>query len=85
MSSIQVFGRSLMDFCDFLTAQFMLPLGAFLTSILLGWFASRQTLRDEFTNGGSVASTLFPVWHFCVKFIVPLCILFIFLHQFGII
>lgn len=85
VSSIQVFGRSLMDFCDFLTAQFMLPLGAFLTSILLGWFASRQTLRDEFTNGGSVASTLFPVWHFCVKFIVPLCILFIFLHQFGII
>jgi len=82
---VSLFGMSLMDFCDFLTAQFMLPLGAFLTSILLGWFASRQVLRDEITNNGTLSGTLFPVWHCCVRYVVPACILLIFLHQFGII
>jgi len=85
VESIRVFGLSLMDACDLLTAQVMLPMGALLTSILLGWFVSSDTVREEFTNGGTVNHSLFPVWRFCVRYIVPLCILLIFLHQFGII
>jgi NSS family neurotransmitter:Na+ symporter len=85
VGEIQLFGMSLMDFCDFLTAQVMLPAGALLTSIMLGWFVTRRTVRDEFTNGNIVNQSLFPVWRFCVRYIVPLCILLIFLHQFGVI
>ena len=85
VDTIRVLGMSLMDFCDYLTAQFMLPLGAFLTSLFLGWFANQQVVRDEFTNGGSVARGLFPAYQFAVRFIVPLCILLIFLHQFGVV
>ena len=84
-SGLQLFGLSLMDFCDFITAQIMLPVGALLTSILLGWFASRQVLRDEFTNHGTLRGSLFGYWLASVKFIVPVCILLIFLHQFGVI
>ena len=83
-SGLQLFGISLMDFCDFLTAQLMLPTGAFLTSIMLGWFVSEKLLRDEFTNGGTVGQSFFYVWRFTIRFIVPICILLIFLHQFGI-
>ena len=83
-SGLQLFGMSLMDFCDFLTAQLMLPTGAFLTSIMLGWFVSEKLLRDEFTNGGTVGQSFFYVWRFTIRFIVPICILLIFLHQFGI-
>jgi NSS family neurotransmitter:Na+ symporter len=75
---------SLMDFCDFLTAQLMLPAGAFLTSIMLGWFVNEKLIRDEFTNGGTIGVSLFHVWRFTIRFIVPLCIILIFLHQFGI-
>ena len=85
VGELKLFGLSLMDFCDFLTAQVMLPAGAFLTSILVGWFASRQVLADEFTNGGSLRDTFFPVWLCCVRYIVPACILLILLHQFGVI
>ena len=53
-SELQLFGMSLMDFCDFLTAQLMLPAGAFLTSVMLGWFVSRQLVQEEFTNGGTL-------------------------------
>ena len=80
---LQLFGMSLMDFCDLLTAQIMLPAGALLTSLLLGWFASKQTVRSEFTNGGTVNRRLFGLWHFSVRFVVPVCILLIFLHQLG--
>ena len=37
--SIKVMGISLMDFCDKLTANFMLPLGALLTCIFVGWYS----------------------------------------------
>jgi NSS family neurotransmitter:Na+ symporter len=85
VEEIRLFGLSLMDFCDMLTAQLMLPAGALLTSIMLGWFVSKQTLRDELTNQGSVSKQFFGVWLFSVRFVVPLCILLIFLHQLGLI
>jgi len=84
-TDIQVLGLSLMDFCDYLTAQYMLPVGAFLTSIMLGWFVDRQLVKDEFTNGGALRESFFHVWLFSVRFIVPLCLILIFLHQFGVI
>ena len=83
---IQLLGRPLMDFCDFLTAQVMLPLGALLTSILVGWLASRSVVRNEFTNyETSSAKAYYPFYMFCVRYIVPVCILLILMHQFGII
>ena len=85
VDGIGLFGLSLMDFCDYLTAQIMLPLGAFLTSIFVGWFVDQQLLRREFTNGGTVSTSFFRAYQFAVRFIVPLCILLIFLHQFGLI
>ena len=85
VGGIAVFGLSLMDFCDYITAQIMLPMGAFLTSLFVGWFVDQRLLRDEFTNQGTVAVRFFRVYQFAVRFIVPLCIALIFLHQFGVI
>lgn len=81
---LQLFGLSLMDFCDMLTAQLMLPAGAFLTSIMIGWFVSRQLLQDEFTNQGIIRVAFFHAYMFAIRYIVPLCIVMIFLHQLGI-
>ena len=46
--------------------------------------APEKLIRDEFTNGGTIGVSLFRVWRFTIRFIVPLCIILIFLHQFGI-
>ncbi len=83
VEGITLFGYSLMDFCDLLTAQVMLPLGAFLTSIFVGWFVDQRLLYDEFTNNATVSTHFFRAYQFSVRFIVPLCILLIFLHQLG--
>ena len=84
-SELQLFGMPLMDFCDFITAQIMLPAGAFFTSILVGWFVERQLIANEFTNNGTLRATFLSAYLFSVRYIVPLCILLIFLHQFHII
>jgi NSS family neurotransmitter:Na+ symporter len=83
-SELQLFGMPLMEFCDFLTAQLMLPSGAFLTSIMLGWFINHQLVQDEFTNGGMLKTTFFKAWLFSIRYVVPVCIVLIFLHQFGV-
>ena len=82
--NIALFGMPLLDFCDFLTAKLMLPMGAFLTSIILGWLVNRQMVKDEFTNEESIQESFFPVYMFAIRYIVPLCIVMVFLHQFGI-
>ena len=85
-SEIQLFGKPLMDFCDYLTAQIMLPAGALLTSILVGWFASKAMVREEFTNWETTGpKSLFGIYVFCVRYVVPACIVMILMHQFGVI
>ena len=83
---IQLFGKPLLDFCDYLTAQIMLPAGALLTSILVGWYASKAMVREEFTNWEtSGTKPFFGLYLVCVRYIVPVCILLILMHQFGVI
>lgn len=85
LPSLCVAGRSLMDFFDALTAQMLMPAGAFMTCIYVGWFAPHKVVRDEFTNGGTLRSRLFHVYLFAVKYVCPVFITLIFLHQFGVI
>lgn len=83
--NLQLFGMSLMDFFDFLTAQILLPLGALLTCVYVGWVAPQKVVCDEFTNFGTIKGTLFVFYLFAVRFICPIGITLIFLDQFGII
>ena len=82
------FGKSLFDWFDFITGQIFLPIVGFLTCIFIGWFVPHHIVRDEFTNHGSLKSVgyvrLFHLFLFLVKYICPLAILLIFLHQFGL-
>ena len=82
---IQVVGLSLMDFCDQLTANFMLPLGGMLTCLFVGWYIPRQVVFDEFTNDGRHNRAFFRIFLFAVRYVCPLAIALVFLHQVGIV
>lgn len=77
--------RSLFDWFDFLTGQIFLPTGGLLTCLFMGWYVPKQIIRDELTNGGTLRGTFVNVFLFCVRYVCPLCIILIFLHQFGVI
>ena len=78
------FGRSLFDWFDFLTGQIFLPIVGFLTCIFIGWVVPHKIVHDEFTNWGSLRGRFFHLFIFLVKYVCPLAILFIFLHQLGL-
>ena len=85
-SKQQLFGMTIFDLFDFVTGQLFLPIVGFLTCIFIGWFVPHKLVRDEFTNNGTLRNvTLFHFYIFLVKYVCPICILFIFLHQFGLI
>ena len=85
VEGLSLFGKSILDCCDFLTAQVLLPLGSFLSCLFLGWYVPKKVVRDEFTNWGTLRSTFFGLFLFAVRFVCPIAIAAVFLHQLGII
>ena len=83
--SMVIFGKSLFDWFDFITGQIFLPVVGFLTCIFIGWFLPHKIVHDEFTNWGTLRGGFFHLYIFLVKYVCPLAILFIFLHQMGVI
>ena len=81
---LQLFGIPLMGFCDQLTANFMLPLGGMLACLFVGWYIPRQTVWAEFTNDGTKNVPFHRIFLFAVRYLCPICILIIFLHQLGV-
>ena len=82
--SMTFFGKSLFDWFDFITGQIFLPIVGFLTCIFIGWFVPHKVVHDEFTNWGTLRGRFFHLYIFLVKYVCPLAILFIFLHQLGL-
>lgn len=84
-SGLSFFGKPLFEVFDFVTGQIFLPIGGFLTCIFLGWIVPKQVVKDEFTNWGTLKGTFFNFFLFTMRFVCPVCILVIFLHQLGVI
>jgi NSS family neurotransmitter:Na+ symporter len=85
---LTIAGKALFDWFDFITGQIFLPIVGFLTCIFIGWFVPHHIVRHEFMNNGSLVSRgyirMFHIFLFLVKYVCPLAILLIFLHQFGL-
>ena len=79
-----VWEKTLFDIFDFVTGQIFLPVVGFLTCIFIGWFVPHKLVRQEFTNWGTLRGRFFHLYLFLVKYVCPLAILFIFLHQLGL-
>lgn len=82
---LSLFGLSLFDLFDFTTGQLFLPIGGFLTCLFMGWYVPKKLIREEFTNRETLSGRFFGVYLFCVRYVCPVCILVIFLHQFGVV
>lgn len=74
----------LLDIFDYISNYIMMPLVAFLTSILIGWVVKPKFVIDEVTQGTLKFSrkTLYIVM---IKFVVPLLLLILLLQSIGII
>lgn len=82
---LSLFGLSLFDLFDFTTGQLFLPIGGFLTCLFMGWYVPKKLIREEFTNRETLSGRFFGFYLFCVRYVCPVCILVIFLHQLGVV
>lgn len=83
---IGFFGKTLFDNFDGLTSNILLPLGAFVTSLLVGWRMPQEAIINELTSNGRYrfSAKAFALFLFLIRFFVPACILVIILSRFNI-
>ncbi len=81
LSGVKLLGKTLFDFCDTLTSDYLMTFGSLLFVLFVGWKMPRTAVWDEFTNGGSLAGSrrIFGVVWFLIRYVAPLVILTIFL------
>lgn len=81
LSGVKLFGLSIFDIFDFLSAKFLLPFGGFFIVIFTGWVLDRKIVRDEISNWGRLSVPLWSVYIFLVRYVAPVAIAFIFINE----
>lgn len=79
-----IYGKNFFDMMDYITLSWFTPIAALLTIIFVGWTQKKETMLKEF-NSGTNFELLANPWHFIVKFIAPIVVIFIILHESGLI
>ncbi len=79
LADVKVMGKDILSFLDYISATFMMTLGAILFVIFVGWILGKKVFEDEMTNG---KKTVLPDWllnglFFIIKFLVTPVILMI--------
>jgi len=78
---VNVSGDNLMVICDTLSGTIILPLVAFFTCILVGFFTKPSVIFDEITIGAKPWVQKFrKPFSVMIRYVVPACILIIFIY-----
>lgn len=80
-SEIKVFGRTVFDNIDFLTASILMPLGGLFIAVFVGWFVAREAIDKAMSMKSEKA---IDAWLFVLRYLSPLAILVIFAHGLGV-
>ena len=73
------------DMMDYAASNIFMLLGGLFTADYVGWILDRKVIRDQLTNGGRLKGTIEPFLIFCLRYVAPVSIIFIFLYLTGII
>ena len=81
LKDVSVFGETIFGFCDWISSNFLMALGALLFSLFVGWKMKKSDVYEEFTNGGTLKFNVkcFKAVYFLIRFVAPLVIGIIFL------
>lgn len=74
LKHVLILDRTLFDFLDFITADFMLPVAAIGLCVYTGWIAPRKLLQNELTNYGEERSVLYRPALLIIRYVAPVLI-----------
>lgn len=80
-SPLNIGGTTVFDMLDHLTALYIMPIGALLIVIFVGWRMKRSEAFAELSNDGTLHAALCRIILFVIRYIAPLAIAVIFVSQ----
>lgn len=84
LSDFTLFGKTMFDFSDYLVSNILMPIGALLIALFVGFKMPKQVLLDEIQSGAGNVKKLFAIWYLMIKYIVPIAIIIVFLDVIGV-
>lgn len=73
---ISLWGMGLFEWLDFISANILLPLGAWLIALFVGWWMRREVIRDEMFDDHP---WIFSLWQLLLRYIAAPAVLVIFI------
>lgn len=77
LSNFTIMGKSIFDFVDYFTSSLMMPIGALLISLFVGFHYSKKISAEEFQS----SPLLFKIWLAIVRYIAPIAIVVILIRS----
>lgn len=84
MKDFLILGYNFFDFMSFLAESVLMPLGALLMCIFIGYVWGVDNITEEITSGGKYKFVFRKFFIVMIKYIAPVLILFIWLNAIGI-
>lgn len=80
----KICGLNIFDSLDYVTANILLPVGGFFTSIFVGWRLDKRILKEQITNNGALKFRIYKLYIFLLRYVCPIILLLIFLDNLGV-
>ena len=81
LKELTLFGKTTFGIFDFLSSKLLLPLGGIIIAIFVGWKMKKKDVHAEISNEGKIKLSMFNIFYFIVKYIAPIGIIAIFIHE----
>lgn len=85
LSGVSIIDKNIFDFLNDLSSNFFMLLGGLFTAIYVGWFLDKKVITAQLTNNGALRTRIQWIVIFCLRFVAPVAVIFIFLCYMGII
>lgn len=79
-SDFTIFGKTIFNFLDYLTANLMLPIGGFCIAVFAAWIMQQKHVKDEL----NMPEQQYKIWKFLASYVAPAAVFLVFLHVVGL-
>lgn len=85
LSWLTVYGMNIFDIFNELSSNVFMLLGGLFTAVFVGWFLDCRIVAEQLTNHGRLSVPVMSYLMFCLRYVAPVAVVFIFLQLVGII